>query len=374
MQEHFAQVQRENEQAYSLLACADRTTARSWCDPSKHSEIVGVDFGRGTFWYYKLFAGISGSGSYTDIKKVFMSFCPGTLIVVERAHLATPQTQKSLAQPMTAEQLLDLYEACKKRSITLLFFPHYHTRKCREWVAKNCGGLSVVAEKDDDLNDAISLAAYVAKNNGVALSKPPTSFDVCLKRRFGKLVRENANTLLNAARVRGYRGQVFPEIAELARTIPRKLGAHCSFYSKPTGDEDNKAAWSIACLIITEDTKGNASRYVYNGRVPGKNSWMRYVLMFSSLHHRAGVARSNLLKHRFPAFLSEFAARHNVCTKLPRSQKGVYVPFSDFDDTQEQIRRDCWRAVRLETKRAYNIACEYAEKKGFANLEILGMS
>jgi hypothetical protein len=105
--------------------------------------------------------------------------------------------------------------------------------------------------------------------------------------------------------------------------------------------------------------------------VPGKNFWMRNVLMFSSLHHRAGVARSNLLKHRFPAFLSEFAARHNVCTKLPRSKKGVYVPFSDFDDTQEQTRRDCWRAVRLETKRAYDIACEYAEQKGFADYEIL---
>jgi hypothetical protein len=371
MDEHCAAVQSDETQAYSLLSNAKQTTARTWCDPSQYSEIVGVDFGRGTFWYYKLFAGLSGSGSYKDIKNVFASFKPGTLIVVERAHLATPQTRKSLAQPMTEEQLLDLYESCKKKAITLLFFPHYHTRKCREWVAKNCDDLSVVAEKDDDLNDAISLAAYVSQNNGVALSKPPESFDVCQKRLFGKHVRATANVLLNAARVRGYRGQVFPQIAELARLIPRRLGVHCSFYSKPVGDEDNKAAWSIACLIVNEDINGNASRYVYNGLVPGKNFWMRNVLMFSSLHHRAGVARSNLLKHRFPAFLSEFAARHNVCTKLPRSKKGVYVPFSDFDDTQEQTRRDCWRAVRLETKRAYDIACEYAEQKGFADYEIL---
>jgi len=374
MDDHCAEVQRHKEKAYSLLASADSTTARSWCDPSQYSEIVGVDFGRGTFWYYKLFAGTSGSGNYKQIKSLFTSFEPNTLIVVERAHLATPQTRKSLAQPMTAEELLDLYESCRKKAIALLFFPHYHTRKCREWVAKNCGELAVVADKDDDLNDAISLAAYVAKNNGVALSKPPDSFAVCQKRLFGKHVRSNANILLNAARVRGYRGQVFPAIAELARLISRRLGIHCSFYSKPKGDEDNKAAWSIACLILNEDIDGNASRYVFRGRVPGKNFWMRNVLMFSSLHHRAGVARSNLLKHRFPAFLSEFAERHYVSLKLPRSQKGIYMPFSDFDATKEQLRRDCWRAVRLETKRAYDIACEYAEQKGFADYEILEQS
>jgi len=47
------------------------------------------------------------------------------------------------------------------------------------------------------------------------------------------------------------------------------------------------------------------------------------------------------------------------------------MPFSDFDKTKEQVRVECWRAVRLETKRAYDIACEYADQKGFADYEIL---
>jgi hypothetical protein len=371
MDEHETHVRQQRSEAYARIGSALDGTQRSWCDPTRYREIVGVDFGRGSFWYYSLFSGTSGSGTYTQIKQVFTSFNPGTLIVVERAHLATPQTKKSLAQPMTGEELLDLYESCRKRDIFVKFFPHYHTRKCREWVAKNCSDLAVVAEKDSDLNDAICLAAYVANNNGVSLSNPPATFDVCQKRLFGKHVRVNANILLNAARVRGYRGQVFPAVLELARLIPKRLGVHCSFYSKPKGDEDNKAAWSIACLIINEDIDGNASRYVFKGSVPGKNFWMRNVLMFSSLHHRAGVARSNLLKHRFPAFLSEFAARQNVSTRMPRSEKGLYKPFSSFDKTQEQLRVECWRAVRLETKRAYDIACEYAEQQGFSDYEIL---
>lgn len=329
---------------------ARRGVSKSWCDPLAYDEIVGVDFGSGTFCWHKLHAGVSVSKvPLAKAHVVLTSFDPMTLVVAERAHLATPQTNQSLAQPFTAEELQRIYKDCEARKITLLLFPHHHTRKCRDWAATMAPEL-IDATKSTDINDAKGLAYYVFHNNGVSLGKPPADFARCLIRSYARSVRSISNIVLNAAAARGYDGQVFPTVSKLSSMIPIKMKTECEFVAK-------NIPFSVMSLVMTEH-KGKAVRFVCDGQTIGACAWLKNVVGSSSVHHRGGRARSNMFWHRFRPFLKDYAFREfGLVTKCEAS----YIKFSQYTPELDQARRAAWRKVRRELKLAYRIAVDLTD-------------
>ena len=320
-------------------------TARPWCDPSQHVEVVGADFGCAQMHYHAVRSGRDVIGvPINQVASVLLSLQRGTLVVAERAHLATPQTDRSLAQPFTAEQLINLYAACHSGGITILLFPQAHTRKAREWVAANSRPGFVEVGKTSDINDARALAAYVEFCNSVALSKPPVCFNRCPARDYGAMVRAEANIILRAVKVRGYEGQVFPDIAAIARRLHDEVGRDNAFIT-------SKVAFSVVALVAG-CVDGESVRFTYKGSTPGRDMWLKKVVMCSSLHHRGGVSRANMFRDRFRPFLAEFASAKGV-----QAKDGMrYIPFGQYGPVQELTRREAWREVRRQLRQAYCVA------------------
>ncbi len=340
--------------AVADVACADR----SWCQPSRHADVVGVDFGKQGMCAYSLKSGRALSVPCGQEIRWLLSLPVNTLVICEWAHLAVPQTEQSLAQFFTEPELLSLYDGLRSRCITLRLFPHYHSGpRARAWAAARFPS-AVDVDKSDDANDAKALALYVAHCNGVSLANPPETFGRSSRRDYGKRVIQAANRVLNAERVRGYKGTKFPNVVALGRRIHRRC--YSSFI-------DHQRAVSIAALMVTE-IDGKAVIFVRNGRVPGARFWMRYVLRFTPFHHRGGIARSNLLKHRFPAFFVKHAKRHGVSVKHGKKR----TPFGAFSDTQDAARRSALRSMRNAVLEAYRIGVEEAAKMAFEQYEIMG--
>jgi len=332
---------------------------KTWCNPSLYIEIVGVDFGGGKMHYHMLYAVKDGKVSFADVAKTLESFKPGTLVVVERAHFATPQTPKSLAQPFTADQPIDMYQRCESAEVTIKLFPHFHTRKARDWAEVATGNVLVERGKSDDKNDARGLAYYVRHNNGIALSDPPSNFGISRKRQYGDAVRKRSNIVLNAARSRGYYGEVFPLVAKLSRQIAQKFEAADSFIN-------HKIAFVIAASVVCE-VKSEAFLFTYNAQIPGADFFIKTVLLMSSVHHRGGVGRSNLCWHGFRPFLAKFAK--SFCESTKDGMR--YQKFADFTTSQDDIRRLAWRSVRHELKAAYRYALE--RSVGLSFYEVLAL-
>jgi hypothetical protein len=323
-------------------------TSRTWCDPKQHVEIVGVDFGGGQACYHSLYQGEDvESKSFPEMLRLLASMPRGTLVVSERAHLATPQNESSLSQPYTGGELLDLYRACERNGVTIRLMPHGHSRKAREWSAKNGPSGFVYAKKSTDINDARSLAYYVANKNGIALARPPRSFDRRPLRDYGLLVRRSSNAVLNAERNTQYDGSKFPFVASLAARILERQPPLESFVHKTV-------AFCIASLVIAE-VDSAVVRFTYRGRSLGRNSWLKHVAGFSSCHHSGGISRSNMFWHRFRPFLEEYAKARGLTVK---TKDNGYVPFGELDEEQEQIRLACLRLIRSQVKDAYSLAVD----------------
>lgn len=344
---------RDGAAAVCLAACVDR----NWCQPSLHTDVVGVDFGKQGMCAYFLNHGRTASVPFGGELRWLLSLPTGTLVVCEWAHLAVPQTHRSLAQFFTESELLSLYDGLRKRSVTLRLFPHYHSGpRARVWAANRFPKI-VGSDKSDDFNDAKALALYVAHCNGVSLAKPPDTFGRSRRRDYGRQVINASNRVLNAERVRGYKGTVFPEVVRLARRIHKRCRS--TFV-------DHQRAVSIASLIATE-INGKPLMFTRNGRVPGARLWMRNVLRFTPFHHRGGIARSNLLKHRFPVFFVKHARRNGVFVKYGNKRQ----KFGTFSDEQDAARRLAFKSVRKAVLEAYRIGVEEASKMGFGHYEIM---
>lgn len=331
-------------------SCADR----SWCSPSTATHIVGLDCGKGgslfAFWLDPERPEVVKG----DVLAWFRKLPKHTLVVVEHAHMATPRTKKSLAQPFTAEQLLEIYRICESGSINLLMLPHHHTKKCREWAANNFP--NVEGEKSDE-NDARAFAHYVGHCNGLSLVKPHERFCAdltcghgdCRRRRFGEAVIAQSNIMLNAERTYKYSGEHFPDLVLLADRFIKHAKANDLPFFKET-----MHAFSVLSLICTV-SEGVVVAYGSGGKRPGFDMWRRHVLKFTPSHHTAGIARSNINHHRFRTYLDEFAASLLVFMKelKPDKKSETLIPFGRHTPEQDAVRRACWKDVRHQMREAY---------------------
>lgn len=350
--------QRRQEALSLIPACGVRDVAKTWCDPTGHAEVVGGDVGGGCVFFHSLRAGVDHEKiPCQQVVAAIAAMEPGTLLVVERAHMATPQTAKSLAQPWTADQLQEIYKSCRLSGVTLRLFPHQHTTKARCWAAMQAPEF-VDADKSSDMNDARAIAYYVEHNNGIALLKPPASFASQSARRYGSLVIKRASVVLNAARARGYAGEVFPHVAGCAAAVLQERQCGIAFVS------NEPSAFSVASLVCGE-IDGDPVRFVYRGKTPGVGLWMRNVVKSSSCHYGGGVARSNLFYHRLRAFIAEYGRSVGVHMK----DGAKVIPFHTHTLEQESVKKNAMKEIRRQLRGAYQVAVLYSQK--FRPYEVL---
>lgn len=338
------------EEVCEPFAAIDQAcVARSWCDPSTYTDIVGVDFGRGEMHVYWCSTGRKKRVDVESAKACLLGLKPGTLVVGESAHLAVPRTGKSLAQPFTETELLKLYGDLKGRQITLKLFPHAHSgTRAMGWASHHCRELA--GAKKSDANDAMAIALYVKHCNGVSLANPPSSFARCNRRDYGIAVRGRANIALNAERNVEYSGKIFPHVVRLGVEIHRKIH----------GRLKKIACVSVAALIATE-IDGKPHRYVRNGSEPGAWLWLRHVARMTPAHHRGGIARSNFMRHSFRSFFKAYASKRGVSV----GSKTKLVPFGQHDEKQRALRTQAMRAFRTAIRDAYRAGIAIARERGF---------
>jgi len=340
---------------FSSTAVASHSTARTWCDPSRHCEVVGIDFGCNSVHFYMARCGRSGKLGFSELFGWLERLPRTALVCSEAAHLGVPQTELSLAQPYKADALLNLYARLRSRGITLKLAPHAHTgQRMRLWVAKHCPDILKGAQKSDAA-DAIALAVYIDRCNEIALANPYRSFCSAAQRDFGKRVRQLSNSILNAERTDEYRGSFYPCVVELARDVWRRGGF-----------PDLKFVVSVASTLAFEKD-GRLAIFTHHGQVPGRRLWMRNVLRMSAWHHRGGIARSNLMWHRFRPYLCSYASRH-FGLKLKNGSK--YKKFAVYSDREKAARTAAMKAYRELILRCRDCCLSMAEEKGAGVFEL----
>lgn len=330
------------------------STARSWCDPSQYHEVVGLDLGGNVAHYYMARSGTKGQMPFKQLLSWMLRLPCNTLVVCEAAHLGVPQTELSLAQPFTAEQLLKLYADLRARGVTLKLAPHAHTgRRMRLWVAHHYPELMRDAEKSDAA-DAMTLAVYVDLCNEISLANPYKSFCRSARRTFGRQVTKLSNAILNAERTDDYRGEFFPLMIQFARKVRRRD----SFPSL-------KFVVTVASTLLAEQ-QGRLLVLQHRGQPPGRWFWMRDVLRMSPWHHRGGTARSNLMWHTFRPFLQNKAKRSGVNVKAGPK----YKKFALYDARQKAARTSAMRSFRQLLLRCRDLCLEQAQQMNAGQLEL----
>lgn len=338
----------EDDVCQTPVAVSTGSAARSWCDPAAYRDIVGVDFGKGAMHLYWCSTGKHKQVPVASARDWLLSLQPGTLVLAEPAHLAVARTSKSLAQPFTEHELLNLYHELKARNITLKFFPHAHSgTRALAWAVHNCPELADA--KKSDKNDAMAIALYVKYCNAVSLADPPACFSRCPRRDYGISVRARANIVLNAERTTGYAGDMFPHVISLGKAIRRKVRRL-----------NLLACISIASLIATE-IEGEPRMYARNGASIGANQWLEHVARMTPFHHRGGIARSNLMFHSFRAFLKAHARQCGVSV----GTKKKLVPFGQHNAQQAAVRNSAMRVFRRLIRDAYRAGVAISEERGF---------
>lgn len=338
--------------ALTLDAC--HSTARSWCDPSQHQEVVGIDFGCNSVHYYMARCKRHGKMAFGDLLSWMLRLPSGTLALCESAHLGVPQTSLSLAQPFTADQLLDLYRQLRMRGVTLKLAPHAHTgKRMRLWVSHHYPTIMRTAAKTDAA-DALALAVYVDMCNEISLANPPASFDRSPRRQFGRDVTRLSTSVLNAERTGEYRGDFYPLLMSLSRKVRRKGGFPGLKF----------VATVASTLFAEQDSKLFA--FTYRGQLPGRWFWMREVVRMSPWHHRGGVARSNLMWHTFRPFLHRHAKRLDLKVK----SGGAYTKFAFYTDAQKAARTSAMKSYREMLLRARDLCIKEAARMGAGQLEL----
>jgi hypothetical protein len=334
------------------------STAQTWCDPSQYNEVIGIDFGCNSVHYYMARCNRKGKMAFSQLSSWLLQLPSETLLLCESAHLGVPQTQNSLAQPFTRDELLDLYQQLRSRGVTLKLAPHAHTgRRMRRWVAHNFPELMRNAEKTDAA-DALALAIYVDRCNEISLANPYTSFDRSPLRDFGREITRRSNNVLNAERTVEYGGDFHPLIMKLARKVMRRGG----FPSL-------KFVVSVASTLFCED-EDKLLEFTHCGQRPGKWSWMRHIVRMTPWHQRGGVARSNHMWHTFRPHFQKRAKRLGLRVKSGNAYKQFALHSSD----EKAARTVAMKSYRTMLLRARELCIREAARMGAGRMELTEVS
>jgi hypothetical protein len=243
----------------------------------------------------------------------------GATVVCEAAHLATPRTMKSLAQPFTASELQTLYQGFRDNNIKLRFFPQKSTPRAQKYSN---------LEKSDE-TDPIAIYNLLQDFRQISLMKPRSNFNVDPVRQEGWDMKAYMNILLNFARRYEYKHED-DKNSQWIRDNVEKICSQLSNQSKSCfglGDDSRYKTTSQKKGFKAGDINFNnvnlnqiyavlstlQGQIVENGemvciidqpiirnstqKLVGWNFARRYLLCMSPNHMRGGVARSNLYYH-----------------------------------------------------------------------------
>lgn len=344
------------------LAMLSHTSAvQTWCNPSLFDEVIGLDFGCNVAHYYKSRSSRRGSMPFNELRAWLLRLPRNTLVVCESAHLGVPQTELSLAQPYTADELLALYAGLRSNGVTLKLAPHAHTgKRMRLWVSHHCPEMMRTSKKSDEA-DAMTLALYVDLCNEISLANPYKTFARSARRKFGREVTNLSNALLNVQRTIDYSDQFYPLTMRLARKVRRSA----KFLGALSDNSKFKFVLSVASTLVSE----RADRLLvltHRGHHPGRWFWLRDVLRMSAWHHRGGTARSNLMWHIFPPYLQNTAKRYGLSVK----NGNQYTPFALYDDKQKAVLKLAKKNFRQKLLLCRDECIDAAHSMGAGQLEL----
>ena len=351
------------------------TPDRSWCQPTKHNRVVGVDFGSGKIAVAVAGELVEDAKEFSTLAEVAGFLAAGDLVVGESAHLASPRRKDTPAQMFTEEELLAFYRECDAAGATLRLLPQEHTFVMRSWAATNFP--EVIEEgKDTDANDAAAFAYYVRHCNDFSLARPQTTLSgKSRKRLFGAEVRLRANAALNLARSSiGYDG--LPVVGEVAVRVAERMPSDNLWFSryykgKQNGEMNMKFIASIVATIVgTRELADDETPVIFaaGGHAPGKNSHSQFVLRMTPFHRKAGVTRSNLVYHRWRHAFADFAKHFNDSVVKTGSS---FRKHAEFTPEEKLAKKAAWRAFRDEVALIYRLTHEVAEELGFERHDII---
>jgi hypothetical protein len=313
--------------------------------------LITADFGGPQGW--TLFNGEETFFLSREAFQDLRSWCPpGTILVVEDAHLGRPRTVKSLAQVYTETELFALYRLALTLRIDIRLFPQAQTPRARHQTG---------FEKKSDENDVKAIHAYVLSQPTVLQSakRPPTSFAESSSRKAGWLYKDEVNTTLNVARRYDYKAEgdcltsfVLDNLEILASQMSddakkifglyhRKKDGSFYALSNAKGPQLPRL-YTLAALLFSED--GRLRLRSDTGRPPGIKWLIKTQLSNSPFHQRGGIARSNMLHWAFrPHAIAQLG------TKQANGKAISHYDFSPFQTAEFRALRKGFFSAMKET-------------------------
>jgi hypothetical protein len=257
--------------------------------------------------------------SHSEVLNLPHSLESGSTVVCESAHLATPRTMKSLAQPFTASELQTLYQDFRDHNIELRFFPQKSTPRAQKYSQL----------KKSDETDPIAIYNLLQNFRQISLMKPRNNFDIDPVRQEGWDMKSRMNTLLNFARRYGYKHED-DKNSQWIRDNIEKICTQLSDQSKSCfglGDDSRYKRKNSKLGVKAGDMNFNyvnlnqiyavlvtlQGQIIENGemvcivdqpiirnstqKLVGWDFAREHLLCMSPNHMRGGVARSNLYYH-----------------------------------------------------------------------------
>tara|TARA_R110002020_G_scaffold216487_5_gene424228 strand:- start:579 stop:1697 length:1119 start_codon:yes stop_codon:yes gene_type:complete len=245
--------------------------------------------------------------SLADVLKLPEELPEGTILVSEYAHAGCPRKGKSLAQPFTEGQLLDLYERCKQNNIVIKLFPQGSTP-----IALALAGL----EKSDK-HDPVAIFRFLERFPQTSMMNPPSNFELSPLVQEGWDWKQETTDILNFARRYNYEDPtdtnvqwIKEHLEEIAAQLSNRAkdAFGLSVRKKSGPDKGNfkgvktKQIYSILALMRNLD--GGLRAREITGELPGWGFIKKRAMPMSPFHRKGGVARSNMYYHGNKHYIS----------------------------------------------------------------------
>lgn len=274
-------------------------------------------------------------------------------VVAEYAHLQVPRTVNSKSQVYTNEERQELLRNAHRAGVSMFCFPQ---------------GMRPTynPEKKDDIDDAKALAEYLAKYVNIQqhIGIDGQSYSYCwlprLKHNYDfntqrwcaiHEFRKESNAILNWARAwpepyktepdqffSGQWSKGVDAIKKLASDSITQLsqildGGVAEAYRAIAMADAHTMRYTLAAMVVFPD--GTLRINKNTGKPPGINWLMHYQLGFTNLHHRGGVARSNVQYHGLKNYL--IARFKGECSSLTDSFR-LNAPDDSLSNSDDNLR------------------------------------
>ena len=320
----------------------------------------------------------------------------GSTLVSEHAHLGVPRKDMSRAQPFTANELVQFYNALKSNGIELRLFPQGLTPRALNYYRMKHGLDEKTFEKSD-LNDPLAIREFLLDHPHYikTLAKPKEDFSKDPLIEEGHQMVKSINTHLNYARGTD---KSYSEPDDMClQFIKDNIDLFAKLASENTknvfGFNDDGAYFKIkkkaglvnikkikltqiysivACMI---DYRGNLRLRPNTNQIAGVGFFRKRLLRLHPYHKRGGVARSNINHHGVKHYVKNHLESQGCSLKNPFDPKQN----SNHRGHMNQIQNELFLISRKEYKDAliecYQIFKRIAEGKcddlkNFATIEL----